>query len=273
MKKKEIFDIPFENLNYKKILEKIKKYLKKPSSFYHIVSLNPENLVIAQEKSEFIKVIKKAQIIIIDGIGIVLSIFLLTGQRLQRITGVDLMTELLKFANERRLRVMLLGGKPKIADKIIDCQRQKFSNIKFFGLEGIKNIKNPKKKEEEKIFSIVSDFKPHFLFVSFGSPDQELWLARRQEQLKGIVCMGVGGAFDYLAGLVPRAPKLIRWLGLEWLFRLIVQPWRWRRQLRLIKFGWLIFLGFFDNLINRVGLRKFLWLRRKSKKYEVGKNN
>lgn len=252
MNKQKIFDIPIDDLSKKTILEKIKKYLFQPAEFFHIVSLNPENFVIAQENNEFKEVVKKAQIRINDGIGIILSTFLLTGRFFNRVAGVDLMVEMLKLANERRLRVMLLGGRSKVADKVVECQKKKFPKIKFFSLEGIKEIQNPKKEEEEKIFSIVSSFKPHFLFVAFGSPDQEIWLARHQNQLKGVVCMGVGGAFDYLAGLVPRAPKPIRWLGLEWLFRLMIQPWRWKRQLRLIQFTKLIFLNLFVILIDRM---------------------
>lgn len=252
MNNKKILGIRIENYSKEKILEKIVNYLKNPKDFFQIVSLNPENLIIAQENRKFKEVIETAQIKIIDGIGIVIANFLLNGELLSRTSGVDLMLDLLKIAHKKRLRVMFLGGGLKVADKVVECQKEKFSKAIFFSFQGIKNIKNPKKEEEEKIFSIVSAFKPHFLFVAFGSPDQELWLDCHQEKLKGIVCMGVGGAFDYLAGAVPRAPKIIRFLGLEWLFRLIIQPWRWRRQIRLIKFGWLIFLALFINIINKM---------------------
>lgn len=248
MKEKKIFEIPIDSLSYKQILEKIEKYLQKPAGFFHIVSVNPENLVIANKNFLFKKALLKAQIRIVDGIGVVIASFLLNFSFPPKVTGVDLMIKLLELANKKRLRVMLLGGKDKIAEKVVNCQRKNFPQVKFFALQGIKNIKTPKKSEEEKIFSIVSNFKPHFLFVAFGSPYQELWLDRHQKKLKGIVCMGVGGGFDYLAKEVPRAPKLIRILGFEWLFRLIIQPWRWRRQLRLIEFTKLIFC----NLIKRI---------------------
>jgi len=82
----------------------------------------------------------------------------------------------------------------------------------------------------------VRRYKPHLVFVAFGSPYQELWIARHSNQFGKSVVMGVGGAFDYLSGHVYRAPEFIRKIGLEWFFRLLSQPWRWKRQLSLLKF-------------------------------------
>lgn len=217
------------------ILEKIIKYIKSPKKLLHIVCLNPENMVIAKENKNFKKVLETAQIKLIDGIGVVIA-GRIKNIRLERLTGVDLMEELIKLASIMRLRVLFIGGKPNLALNLVDCYSKKFSKAKFFGTEGIKDIKNPRKSEEEAIFSIVRVHKPHLIFVAFGSPDQELWIDRHFNKFDGAVVMGVGGAFDYLSGKVKRANNLIRMLGFEWLFRLIIQPWRWRRQLRLLKF-------------------------------------
>ena len=243
-KEKKFFGINIFNQNKKNILEKIKKCLEKPSHFCHIVSLNPENLVIAQENKEFRRVIETAQIKIIDGIGVVLASRLLGFNLGERYPGVDLMTHLLKLADKMRLRVLFIGGKPNLAERLANCYQKKYPKSKFFGLEGISDIKNPKKEEEKKIFSIISDFKPHLIFVAFGSPYQELWIERHKNKF-GCIVMGVGGAFDFLGGVVPRAPVFLRKIGLEWFFRLLIQPWRLRRQLRLLKFGWLVMREFF----------------------------
>lgn len=239
MTEKKILNITVSSHSKKTILEHIIKYIKNPKGFFHIVSLNPENLVIAQENDTFKKVIETAQIKIVDGVGVVMAGRLLNF-KLERVTGVELMEELLKLASSMRLTVLLVGGKPNLAAELVDCYSKKYSEAKFFGIEGIRDIKNPRKAEEERIFSIVRLNKPHLIFAAFGSPDQELWLARHNKELSGIVCMGVGGAFDFLSGRVKRADRLTRKLGLEWLFRLITQPWRWRRQLRLLKFARLI---------------------------------
>jgi len=222
------------------VLEKILKYIDRSTGFSHIVSLNPENLVITTENESFKKVIETAQIKIIDGTGVVLAGRFLDVEVGERITGVGLMEELLKKASDRRLRVLMIGGKENLAEKLIECYSEQFPEAKFKGVQGIEDIKNIKKEEEVKIFSIVTAYKPQLVFVAFGSPIQELWIARHKKEFSKCVVMGVGGAFDYLSSNIERAPVFIQKLGLEWLFRLVNQPWRWRRQLRLIKFIWLV---------------------------------
>jgi N-acetylglucosaminyldiphosphoundecaprenol N-acetyl-beta-D-mannosaminyltransferase len=251
-KTKKILGIRIFTQKKENTLEKIKKYLENATDFCHIVSLNPENLVVAKENKEFKKVIETAQIQIVDGVGVVLASRLLGVSVGQRYPGVDLVDDLLNLSSKMRLRVLLIGAKSNLAESLADCYQKKYPEAKFFGLEGISDIKNPKKEEEEKIFSIISDYKPHLVLVAFGSPDQELWIERHKKEFKNCVVMGVGGAFDFLGGTVPRAPLFLRRLGLEWLFRLLIQPWRLRRQLRLLKFLWLIFWELLDRLLNKI---------------------
>jgi len=246
-KTKKILGINIFSQSKRNTLEKIKKYLKNQKKFCHIVSLNPENLIIALENKKFKKIVETAQIQIADGVGVVLAGRLLGIDTGERYPGVDLVADLLKLSSKMRLRVLFLGGGNKLAEKLADCYQKKFSFAKFFGLEGISDIKNPKKEEEKKIFSIISDFKPHLIFVAFGSPYQEFWIDRHKNKF-GCVVMGVGGALDFLGGVVPRAPVFLRKIGLEWFFRLLIQPWRLRRQLRLLKFGWLVMREFFNQL-------------------------
>ncbi len=240
MENNKILGIEIQALSKRNILEKIKKFILNPKGCFHITSLNPENLFLATENELFKKALNNSQIRLIDGAGIVIAGKILKIEVGERVTGVNLMDELVKEAAKMRLRILLIGGKGNLADKLADCYQRKYPQAKFFGIEGIKNIKNPQKNEEKKIFSIVTSFKPHLVFVAFGSPYQELWIERYKRKFSGCVVMGVGGAFDFLGGAVPRAPIFFQKIGLEWLFRLIVQPWRWRRQLRLIKFLYLV---------------------------------
>lgn len=242
MREIKLLEIKIKPLSKNQILEQIKKYIETPSGFFHIVSINPENIIIARENHNFKRVIESAHIQIIDGVGVVMAARLFNF-KLEKITGVDLMQELLKTANELRLRVLLVGGGSNLALKLANCYHQTYPKAKFFGLTGIKDIKNPAHSEEKKIFSIVTKFKPQLVFAAFGSPEQELWLERHKREFAGAVCIGVGGAFNFLSGLKPRAPYVLQRLGLEWLFRLLLEPWRWRRQLRLIKFTWQVFLS------------------------------
>lgn len=234
--KKKIFDITVEALSKSNIREKIKKYLFSPSGILHIVSLNAENMVIAEYDNEFKKVLMKAQIKIIDGIGVYIIGLILGCGFCPRITGVDLMEDLLAFASGERLRVVLIGGKKKIADKVIECQKHYYPDLNCAAIEGIADIQNPTVQEEQRIRSIVLEHKPNLIFVAFGSPFQEIWIDRHRDQFHGMVCMGVGGAFDYLSGVVPRAPFFLRRMGFEWIFRLFIQPWRIKRFWRLADF-------------------------------------
>src|SRR3990167_6168436 len=136
-----------------------------------------------------------------------------------RLTGVDLMLQLLNHANINSLSVMLIGGGPKIADKVVECQKDNFPEVKFISMSGINDIHQPQKKELDDIFSIVATSRPHILFVAFGSPFQEQWLYQHRKELKGIVCVGVGGAFNFLSNNLPRPPWPIRKMGFEWLWR------------------------------------------------------
>jgi N-acetylglucosaminyldiphosphoundecaprenol N-acetyl-beta-D-mannosaminyltransferase len=240
MKQQKILGITIEKHSNKEILEKIKKYLLQPRDFFHIVSINPENLVIAQTNEKFKEVVEMAQIKVIDGFGVALAGKILGVDVGKRLAGVDLVERLIEIASDQCLRVLLLGGRQNLALRLAECYQAKFPQAKFFGLEGIKEIKNCQKEDEEKIISIVTEFKPHIILVAFGSPEQELWLTRHKDLFKGVVCMGVGGSFDFLGGIVPRASRWIRSVGMEWLFRLVNQPWRCRRQTRLIRFLWLV---------------------------------
>ncbi|HLL60558.1 MAG TPA: WecB/TagA/CpsF family glycosyltransferase [Candidatus Nitrosocosmicus sp.] len=236
MTSKKLLGIATKIHSKDEVLEKIQKNIDAGGSFLHIVSLNPEIITMANKLHEYKKVIETAQIHISDGIGVVIAGQILGIDIPTRITGVDMMDELCNVANKNSVSVVLIGGRPNVALKLAKCQKRKYPKAKFYGIQGYKDKNNPTEAEEEAIFSIVAAAKPSFIFVSFGSPYQEIWIERHKKFFSKSVCMGVGGGFDFLSGEVSRAPVFIRKIGLEWLYRLIIQPWRWRRQLRLIEF-------------------------------------
>lgn len=234
-------NIDFHPSSKKDILEKMFIYTSNKHAFVHVVSLNPENMVIAQEDREYRRILSQSDIQIIDGIGIALASAILGFPGTDRITGVDLMEELIKRGVEKGFRVLLLGGKPKLAATLADCYKKRHPNLHIKGKMGFKNIFASKLEEEESVMSIVADYKPQIIFAAFGSPAQEKWFYAHKEQLSGSICIGVGGAFDFLNREVSRAPQILRSFGFEWLYRLITQPWRLKRQLRLIRFAYLVF--------------------------------
>ncbi len=240
MNSQNLLSVPAQNVSKELILEKITLFMAHPLRFFHIVSLNPENLVISEHNAEFRKILSESDIQLFDGVGIQLAGTVLGVPAAHRLAGVDCMDLILQTFHKSRLRVLFIGGKGNLAEQVANCYNRAHSTSIYRGIEGISNIYRPKKEEEERIFSIVAGYKPQIIFAAFGSPYQELWLYRHKDKLKGIICMGVGGAFDFIAGKVPRAPRLLQQSGLEWLFRLIIQPWRIKRQLRLVQFMYLV---------------------------------
>lgn len=240
MTNNRLLSIPVHNAGKKEILEKISLFIDKPRGFFHIVSLNPENIVIAHHSNEFRKILSEGDIQLFDGVGIQLGCRILGIRAENRVPGVDCMEMIMQTIVKGRLRVLFIGGKGDLAEKVANCYNQAHSTSLYRGVEGISNILRPKDEEEKKLFSIVADYRPQIIFAAFGSPQQELWFYRHRNKLEGIVCMGVGGGFDFVTGRVPRAPRLLQQAGFEWLFRLFVQPWRIKRQLRLFEFMYLV---------------------------------
>lgn len=235
-----LLGIELQHATKSQILETLEERLKNHDRFIHVVSLNPETMVVAQDDPRFKAILNQAQIRLIDGAGVRLAARVLGIDSGSRLSGVDLMSGLIHQADSLCLRVALIGGSKELAERLADRYSQAYPKAKFVGLQGIKNIKNPEKREENHIKTLIADLRPHLVFVSFGSPAQEIWIDSHRELFKNTVCCGVGGAFDFLDGRVPRAPHFLRVVGLEWLFRLWAEPWRWRRQLRLVRFAGLV---------------------------------
>lgn len=233
---KTLLGLTLPTVSQKDIRENILKDAQKRDGWSMVMSINPEIIEIAHQNSEFKNVILSSNHILVDGSGIVLASQMLGMPKPTRYTGVDFLADAIQEAIKRRLTVMLIGGKENVAERLADCYRAKYPNLNVIGIEGYRDISMPTEKETQAIFSIVASAKPHLIYVAFGSPTQELWLYTNRAHLGHSVCAGVGGAFDFLAGDVRRAPSLVRKLGAEWVYRLVLQPWRWKRQLKLFSF-------------------------------------
>jgi N-acetylglucosaminyldiphosphoundecaprenol N-acetyl-beta-D-mannosaminyltransferase len=222
-----VLGVGLTNLSEKKILEYIIKNLQRDGKKYYIVTPNPELLVIATKQERYKNVLNGAKIALPDGIGIVLASKLLGKPISARITGVGFMENLCKEVSKWPITVGFLGGGSNVAGATAECLRKKYPGLNV-GLV-------LQEWSEDLIFKKID-----ILFIAFGSPKQELWIAQNLKKLPATVSIGVGGAFDFISGKVPRSPKILRDLGLEWLFRLIVQPWRIKRQLSIITFVLLV---------------------------------
>jgi len=261
--KKYILGIKIDDITMDQALEKVEGWLnrqekpfdKAQGHGHYIVTPNPEIVVMAQTDEELRRIINQADLSIPDGKGLRLS-----GDIVCNIPGIDLMEALIKKASESGFTVGLLGGRDKVAELASERLQKKYPKLKVVVAESGGEVDEngnvipadarlakragiqleTRTSDSLLDLRLRGDDKVDILFVAFGPPKQEKWIAKNIQALDVRVVMAVGGAFDYLSHSIPRAPKLLRDLNLEWLFRLIIQPWRIKRQMALIKYLWLI---------------------------------
>ncbi len=222
--KKNIIDLQMIDMTANDVLEYVIDFVQKPldkNNKLLIFTPNPEIVVYAKSHPEFQNLLNQAQINLPDGIGITWAASYLGKPLRERITGIDFMLNLCQKSNENPIRIGLLGAGPGIADKTAECLIKKYHNLKIDFVASEWDGK---------------DISVDILFVAFGFPKQEQWIAQNLPKLSVKSAMAVGGSFDYISAEVSRAPYLLRRIGLEWFYRLIRQPWRWKRQLALIEF-------------------------------------
>ena len=239
--KKEVLGVKIDDVNIDQALSLVETWLTPPLKYfgpkkevkgYYIVTPNPEFVVAAQTDGVFKKILNDADLSIPDGIG--LKLF--AGFK-NRVAGVDFMEQIIKLSVEKGFTVGFLGGDMGVAERCAERLRQIYQNISIvFVDQGGKIDQNG---WTDKKLTVP---KMDILFVGYGMINQEKWINKNLKRYQVKVAMGVGRSFDYLSGNLPRAPKFIRTLGFEWLFSLIMQPWRIKRQLRLITFLKLLYL-------------------------------
>ncbi|MDD5342683.1 MAG: WecB/TagA/CpsF family glycosyltransferase [Patescibacteria group bacterium] len=220
-----ILGVKITSLTLDQLREKLERFLSGPEP-RQIVTPNPEFCVQATHDQEFKTIINKAALAIPDGIGLKFAGWYLGTPIKRRITGVALVEELCRLAEAEGAAIFLLGGGNGVAGKTAEKLKIRYSKLKIVGAENENTIFG-KKRSDDEIVKRLNRKKPDILLVAFGAPKQEKWIYYNQPKFTTIkIAAGVGGAFDYLSGKVKRAPRLLRIIGLEWLVRLIRQPWR-----------------------------------------------
>jgi N-acetylglucosaminyldiphosphoundecaprenol N-acetyl-beta-D-mannosaminyltransferase len=174
-----------------------------------------------------------------DGVGLIWGSRILRRALRGRATGVGTVVALAEAsAAPAGPSIFLLGAAPGVAASAAARLQERFPGARIAGTWS----GSPAESDWPEIGHLIDTASPDILLVAFGAPAQDLWIAAHRGELTCRVAMGIGGSLDYIAGVVPYAPAWVRRLGLEWLYRLIRQPWRWRRMLRLPRFVWLMLL-------------------------------
>lgn len=254
--KKDILGVKVDDINFEDALSQVERWIWNKPAYrtgkHYIVTPNLEFILAAQKDAEFKKALNSADLAIPDSSNLGLSYWLLKKSiwerlllwplfffpvkqlmQFERIAGTDFMEALCRLAAENGFVVGFLGGKDEVAKKTAECLKKKYPGLKVAFTESGGNV--DASGQWAGLFD--HEIPPmDILFVAFGHIKQEKWIANNLENVPVKIAMGVGGAFDYLSGSVPRAPVWVRHLGFEWLFRLIFQPWRIKRQLALIKY-------------------------------------
>lgn len=191
---------------------------------FQIITVNPEMIMFAQKNKEFFEIINSSDLNIVDGVGVKIALNL-KGIKLNQIRGVDFSRQLIKLANDNNYRVAFLGAKEEVVQKAKENFLSVYPNLNFVY---IRNGYFDFNKREE-IIEELKNVNPQILLVGLGSPNQEIIIKELKNHLKGCTMVGVGGSFDVFSGIVKESPLIFRKLGLEWLFRTLCDPKRFKR--------------------------------------------
>lgn len=200
-----------------------------------ILAINPEKIVAASSRPTLMHGIRMASLLIPDGIGAVLAARIGGVRNIGRVPGADLMPELCSLAESRGYPVFIFGGRPEVNQLAGDALRQRFPRLRIAG----QSHGYLTSEEMEGLPERINASGARIMFVGLGSPTQERWIQENLPKLTTVmVCQGVGGTLDVLAGRVRRAPPLWRQMYLEWLYRLVREPKRVRRFPSLLRFAY-----------------------------------
>lgn len=224
-----ILGVHFRPVSREQLRREVRGWLGASVGFHYIVTPNPEFLVRAAFDRSFRTTLNRADQRVTDGFGLALAARLGWGVPLPRLTGVDCLLEISRLAAEEGHRIFLLGARPGVARRAGECLRRLFPQLLIVGAESGDGPDSP--GGQTGVFERLRTARPGILVVAYGAPRQEQWIVRYGPQLPSVrLAIGVGGALDVLSGRLPRAPRLVRRLGLEWLWRLTRQPWRLPRM-------------------------------------------
>lgn len=230
----DILGIKFDSIR-KSDAEKIISDALDCGSYMSIFTPNPDIVFHAHRSAELTELLNMAELTVADGIGITLASRMLGTPLPERIAGIDLGEFILSCADSRGFRIFLLGGKPEVAKRAARNISNKYPSLTVCGTHHGYFKKDG--KENEELVERIKRLSPDILFVCFGFPEQELWIAKNHSGIPSLkICAGLGGSIDVWAGDIRRAPRAVQRIGAEWLWRTVLQPRRVKNILRIPNF-------------------------------------
>lgn len=205
-------------------LQRIEDLISK-GGMHLVATVNPEFVMRAGKDPDFARVLESADLCLPDGVGVVWAARRQGCSISTAVAGTDMLPLLADLCARRGLHLFLLGAGPGVASQLAEQLRAAHPTLAVAAHSG-----DPGPSADAETVKLIHEHRTDILLVAYGAPKQELWIDRVRPHLGVSVAMGVGGAFDYLTGRVPRAPLWMRKAGLEWLHRLVYQPWRFRRM-------------------------------------------
>jgi N-acetylglucosaminyldiphosphoundecaprenol N-acetyl-beta-D-mannosaminyltransferase len=229
MKKEQYLGVNVSVMTYDEILDDLRSRISEGKQST-VIAVNPEKVITANKNPLVKELINESTYQIPDGIGMILASKVKGGSLKERVTGVDMMERLLRFAAEEGHGVFFYGAKEEVVSEAKRKLEEHFPTLNIAGYE------NGYTKDNQALVDKINASGAKLLFVALGSPKQELWIKENMKHLNVKVFQGVGGSFDVFSGRTKRAPEFYRRFGLEWLYRLMKEPKRIKRQMNLPKF-------------------------------------
>lgn len=228
----KILNVNVDCVNLDEAMQKVEEFVleQKP---HHIVTANPEIIYASNYNPELLGIVNHAALVTADGTGVVWASGQLGRHLQERVTGIDLVYKICEKAPQKGWKLFILGSAPGVADAAADNIRKMYPGVEIVGTQH----GYFKPEEEPEIVEIIKKSTPDVLFVALGAPKQEFWISKYMDELQVPVMLGIGGSMDVLSGNVKRAPEIWQKMNLEWLYRLLSQPSRWKRMLNLPKFA------------------------------------
>ncbi|CAM2932608.1 WecB/TagA/CpsF family glycosyltransferase [Paenibacillus sediminis] len=227
-----IYGIPFSKLGMTDTVAYVTEMVKSGKP-HQIITGNPIMVMTALENPEYMSVMKSADLVVPDGAGVVWAASYVGEPVAERVAGYDLLHELMKVGESYHWKVYLLGSTSEVIQETVRRLGLEYPGVHIVGYRD--GYFGP--EEDQAVIEDIRAAAPDILFVARSVSTQEPWIARYKEQLGVPVVMGVGGSFDVISGKSKRAPKWMQQMRMEWLFRLLREPTRYKRMLALPKFA------------------------------------